>query len=661
MRITPLFVSLLLLIFLPFFSLYANQSIELVSPNGATRVSVELADKVYYAVQHRARQILHPSALTMTLDNGQILGMNPRLRKHKILTSDQEVKPLYGKRAVIRDQYNELILNFKDDYAITFRAYDEGIAYRFITNFKDSVKVLDELAEYNFTADFWIYASHPRGNSYVHSYEDFYLHRAISTFSADTVAMLPALVNAGGLYVGITESNLKDYPGMYLQRNATDSLRLHGDFPKFVLADAPGGHMNFHKEVSQRADYLAESAGQRTYPWRVLILAEQAHDLLDVDLVYLLADEAAEGSDFSWVQPGKVAWDWWNAWNLKGVDFKSGINTETYKYYIDFAAKYGIEYINLDEGWSDQFNLLSLSPEVDVKEIIRYADSKRVKVWLWCVARTLDMQMDTAMKAMAEWGAVGLKVDFMDRDDQGMVDFYWRTAKMAAENKLMLNFHGAYKPTGLSRTYPNVINYEGVRGLEYNKFAEPDGTTPKHAVSIPFIRMLAGQMDYTPGAMTNVRQSEFNVINDRPMSQGTRCHQLAMYVVYEAPLQMLADAPTAYEAEPEMMEFLGPVPTTWDDTRALNGAVGEFAVVARRKGDTWYVGGLTGNTARRVLVDFGFLGEGVYNADIFIDGRNAHRLGEDYKRSTLQLSPITKTVFDMAPAGGFVVKLTPAK
>jgi alpha-glucosidase len=472
--------------------------------------------------------------------------------------------------------------------------------------------------------------------------------------------MLPALLDAGGIKVGISESDLKEYPGMYLRRDAGDSTTLRGAFPAYVLADAPGGHMNFHKEVAQRADYLAIAAGQRSYPWRLLILAEQDRELLDSDLVYQLARPAAAGTDFSWVKPGKVAWDWWNAWNLKGVDFKTGINTETYKYYVDFAAKYGIEYINLDEGWSDQFDLLKLNPEVDPKEIIRYAESKGVGVLLWCVARTLDRQMDTALKSFAAWGARGVKVDFMDRDDQAMVDFYWRTAETAEKYQLMVNFHGAYKPTGMNRAFPNVINCEAVRGLEYNKFARPEGTTSKHAVSIPFIRMLAGPMDYTPGAMTNVRKEDFYVVNDRPMSQGTRCHQLAMYVVYEAPLQMLADAPTAYEAEPEIMEFLGPVPTTWDETYAIDGQVGEYAIIARRKGEDWYVGGMT-SEARNVPVDFRFLAEKVYNADIYLDGINANRLGEDYRRSNIQISPLTRMVFDMAPGGGFVLRLTPGK
>lgn len=658
MRNTPLFF-LLLLIFFVELPLRAQESMDLVSPDGEIRVTVQVTDKVYYSVQYRAKQILEPSALTMSLDNGKVLGLAPRLRRPKAESFDQVLTPLYGKRAQVRDQYNELILNFRDDYAITFRAYDEGVAYQFVTNFKDSVRVMDETVEYRFSADFPIYASHPRGNSYVHSYEDFYTKRPISQFPADTVAMLPALVDAGGIKIGITESDLKDYPGMYLQRQRGDSITLRSAFPAYVLADAPGGHMNFHKEVAQRADYLAVTVGQRSYPWRVLILAAEDRELLDVDLVYQLARAPAAGADFSWVKPGKVAWDWWNAWNLKGVDFKAGINTQTYKYYIDFAATYGLEYINLDEGWSDQFDLLKLNPEVDPKEIIRYADSKGVGVLLWCVARTLERQMDTALKSFAAWGANGIKVDFMDRDDQAMVDFYWRTAETAAKYKLMVNFHGAYKPTGMSRTFPNVINYEAVRGLEYNKFARPEGTTIKHAASIPFIRMLAGPMDYTPGAMTNAREADFFVVNDRPMSQGTRCQQLAMYVVYEAPLQMLADAPTAYEAEPEIMEFLGPVPTTWDETYAIDGEIGEYAVIARRKGNEWYVGGLT-SEARKVKVDFSFLGEQVYNADTYVDGLNAHRLGEDYRRSKVQVSPLTSMVFEMAPGGGFVLRLTPA-
>nr|MBX2843156.1 glycoside hydrolase family 97 catalytic domain-containing protein [Flammeovirgaceae bacterium] len=374
-------------------------------------------------------------------------------------------------------------------------------------------------------------------------------------------------------------------------------------------------------------------------------------------LVYKLS-QPAEG-DFSWVKPGKVAWDWWNAMNLKGVDFKSGINTESYKYFIDFAAENDMEYVNLDEGWSDQFDLLKLGDQIDMIEILDYAKQKNVGIIVWCIARTLDSQLEEALDQFVEWGVKGIKVDFMDRDDQEMVGFYNRVAKEAAKRKLLVNFHGAYKPTGLNKTFPNVINQEAVRGLEYNKFAKPNGTTSDHAVTIPFVRMLAGAMDYTPGAMVNAQKEDFAVRFARPMSQGTRCQQLAMFVVYYAPLQMLADAPTAYEAEPEILEFLSKVPTTWDNTWVISGKVGEYAVIAKQKGQDWFVGGMTNSSSRTLAVNFSFLGDGEFIAEIFKDGLNADRLGEDFIKETKIIKASKRMEFDLAPGGGFSIRITP--
>jgi alpha-glucosidase len=473
--------------------------------------------------------------------------------------------------------------------------------------------------------------------------------------------MLPVLIETdNGIKIGITESALEDYAGFHVRKSAKPHA-LEAAFPKYPTEAKPGGHMNFNLIVQQRADYIASTSGERTFPWRVFKIAYEDIELLDTDLVYKLSDPPAEGMDFSWVKPGKVAWDWWNAINLTGVNFRSGINTESYKYFIDFAARNGIEYINLDEGWSDQYDILKLSDEIDLEEIVNYADSKGVGVFLWCVHWPLDKQLDEAMNMFDRLGIKGLKIDFMDRDDQVMVDFYYRIAEVAAEHQLLVNFHGAYKPSGLHRKYPNVINREAVRGLEYNKFSKPYGTTPEYAVSIPFIRMLAGPMDYTPGAMTNAQKANFAVFNERPMSQGTRCQQLAMYVVYEAPLQMISDAPTAYEAAPEILRFISDVPTDWDETVALDGKVADFALIARRKGDAWYVGGMTDWSPRTLDIDFSFLGTGTYTAEIFRDGINADRHAEDHKREVIEVNNMKRMQVKLAPGGGVAMKIYPAK
>jgi len=607
---------LLTTLLMMYLSAKAQSTFTIESPNGAIQWQIELEDKVYHSITYHGVQILKPSSITLQLESGITLGGKPKLATFTRQTIDETVKPLYGKRAEIRNHYREMLITLDEDHTLELRAYDQGVAYRWVTFLEDTIRPVREAVTINFADDYHIWASYPRTNDFVHSYEDFYQHRRLSEMPGDSMAMLPVVVEAdSGIRIGITEAELRDYPGLYLRRKPFDQTKLSGVLPQSVLEDIPGGHRNFNKSVVSRAHFLTETAGTRTFPWRVFMLADSDAALLDNDLVYLLS-EPAQG-DFSWVKPGKVAWDWWNAMNLEGVDFDTGINTETYKYFIDFAAKYRLEYINLDEGWSDQYDLLKVNEAVDVPEIVQYADERGVKVILWCVARVLDAQLEAALDQFETWGVGGIKVDFMDRDDREMVNFYYRVAEAAAKRKLLVNFHGAYKPTGICRTYPNVINFEAVRGLEYNKFAEPDGSGPDHAATIPFIRMLAGYLDYTPGAMINAQKANFNVSFERPMSQGTRCQQLAMYIVYEMPLAMLSDAPTAYEADTNIMKLLGPMPTTWDETQPLAGKIGEYAVLARKKDNKWYVGGLTNWMARDIELDMSFLDSDAYEATIY--------------------------------------------
>ncbi len=633
------------------------KSFSLVSPDGKLSVKIELNDKIYYSLAYEGHQLIDPSPISMELEGGLVLGRNPIAKKNKTISVNQNLTPLYGKRKVINDHFNELTITFKENYSITTRIYNEGFAYRFGYDKKGEIIVKNEEAVFNFSGDFKIWASHPLTNDFEHSYEDFYKHRNISQFP-DTMAMLPVLVQTGfNVSLAITETNLEDYPGFHLVKSADSKTGLKAVFPKVPTKWKPGGYSNFNLVVEERTDYIAKTTGQRTFPWRIMKIATTDAQFLDTDLVYKLSDAHDENMDFSWVRPGKVAWDWWSAINLLGVDFKSGINTESYKYYIDFASENGIEYINLDEGWSDQYDLMKLSDQINLKEIIDYGKEKGVGVILWCVHYPLDEKLEEAMNQFEEMGVKGLKIDFMNRDDQVMVNYYHRIAKAAAEHKLLVNFHGAYKPAGLHRKYPNVINREAVRGLEYNKFNK-QGTTPEHAVTIPFIRMMAGPMDYTPGAMTNAQKANFGMFFERPMSQGTRCQQLAMFVVYEAPLQMLSDAPTAYQAEPDILKFLSGVPTTWDETVAIGGKVGDYAVIARKSGNTWYVGGMTDWDARTLEIDFSFLEKGKYKAQIFQDGINADRIGNDYKKLEMTLDANSKHEFKLAPGGGFVIKIT---
>ncbi len=631
----------------------------LQSPDGRLSASITVADQISFTLSLGDALLAEASPIALQLNDGQALGEKPRLRNHEEDENRSAITPLYGKRSSIEDNYNALQLNFRGGYSLHFRLYDEGLAYRFATGLKGDIIVQDETLKLHLPKDPVMWAMYSNNNSFQHSYESFYTVKPLSQ-QPDSLAALPVLAEvSNGVKLLITEADLQDYPGFHLQK--TDGDVLSAEFPQYPLSAEKGGHYNFNMVVKERADYIAKTNGTRTFPWRVLKVATDDVQLLDTDLVYKLSAPADASIDFSWVKPGKVAWDWWNAINLTGVDFKAGINTESYKYFIDFAANHGIEYINLDEGWSDQFDLKKLSEEVDLKEILAYAKSKGVGVFLWAVHWPLDQKLDEYMEWFQELGVAGLKIDFMDRDDQKMIDFYWRVAEAAAANKLLVNYHGAYKPAGLHRTWPNVVNREAVRGLEFNKFSKPDGTTPEHAATIPFIRMAAGPLDYTPGAMKNAQKENFGVFFEQPMSQGTRGQQLALFVVFEAPLQMLSDAPTAYLREPEILEFLSAVPTVWHDTKALSGKVGDYAVIARKHDDEWWVGGITDWDARTLEVNFNFLPEGQYKATIYQDGINADRDGTDYARVTKTVSNETSLSIDLAPGGGFAMRIQPVQ
>ncbi|NOX84384.1 MAG: glycoside hydrolase family 97 protein, partial [Chlorobi bacterium] len=403
--------------------------------------------------------------------------------------------------------------------------------------------------------------------------------------------------------------------------------------------------------VTKHAPWLAKTSGNRTFPWRVMIITREDKDLVQSEMIWKLS-RPLELKNVSWIKPGKVAWDWWNALNVYGVDFKSGVNTDTYKYFIDFAHKYGLEYIILDEGWYELDDVLKIRENVDLPEILRYAKSKDVGVILWVTWKALDDQLDKALEQFEQWGVKGIKVDFMQRDDQWMVDYYRRVARKAAEHHLLVDYHGAYKPTGLRRAYPNVITREGVAGLEQDKWGEK--ANPEHDVTLPFIRIVAGPMDYTPGAMINATKKNFRPVWGKPMSQGTRCHQLAMYVVYESPLQMLADSPSNYMKEKDAMDFLTPVPTVWDTTVVLGAKVSDYILMARKSGNKWYLGAMTDWDARDLQVDFGFLPDGNYTLEIWQDGINADRYASDYKRITKAVNKDTKLDIHLAPGGGWV-------
>jgi alpha-glucosidase len=628
------------------------KTLDVISPDKKLVVKVDVSDELTYSLFYSGREIMPPSSISLTLDGYRILGRNARLKNIQRRSVDEKIyPPVREKRRVIVDRFNEAVLNFQGSYSLIFRAYDDGAAYRFAANFPGKVKVISEQATFRFGTGDSVYFPFQEG--FETAFEKVYSYLPLNKVTAEKMGYTPVLVDVkDGPKVLITDSDLDDYPGMFLKGSEDGSASLAAIFAPYPLEEEQVRDRTLR--VKKGADYIAFTDGKRAFPWRVLAVARKDGDLIESDLVYRLAGPL-KLKDTSWIKPGKVAWDWWNANNLFGVDFESGLNTATYKYYIDFASKYGLEYVILDEGWSDPADLSKVNPQIDLKGLLDDAKKKNVGIILWCVWLTLERQMQEALDQFQKWGVAGIKVDFMDRDDQKVVNFYRRVAKEAAARKLTVDFHGAFKPTGLRREYPNVLTREGVMGLEHSKWS--DNVTPEHDLTIPFTRMVAGPMDFTPGAMVNAAEKNFRPIFTTPMSQGTRCHQLAMYVVYESPLQMLSDSPSRYLREPEVMEFLGPVPTVWDETKVLDAKVGDYVVVARKSGDDWYLGAMTDWTPRELVVKLDFLDEGEYEAVIYADGINASKYASDYRKSLKRLTRGDSLKISMAPGGGWVARL----
>ena len=569
----------------------AQASYDLRSPDKRIELRIRTAQGVRYDVVLNGRAILQDSGLSLDVDH-KILGREVKVTDAKETHHDQVVEPVVRQKfAKIRDNYNELRLTMDGNYAVAFRAYNEGVAYRFETSLPDrQVKIYSEEANFRFPANFVVF--YPQEDSFFSHNERKYLPQHLLAINPAFLASLPAVVDVGeGAKVAIAESDVAEYPGLWLR--GTGGNGLDGTFPPYPLKEKLVRDRDF--QVVESADYIAVTTGKRTFPWRVLGIVDRDADLITNPLVYLL-ESPSKVQDTSWIKPGKVSWDWWNDNNVYGVDFKAGINTETYKYYIDFAAKYGIPYIILDEGWYKLGNVLDVVPEINMEELTAYAKEKNVGVILWVVWKTLDDQLIPALDQYQKWGIKGIKVDFMQRSDEILINYYHRVSSETAKRHMLVDFHGDQKPATMTRTWPNLISTEGVRGLEWSKWSAE--AEPEHNVTLPFTRMFLGPMDYTPGAMLNATKTSFAPIMHRPMSLGTRCHQLAMYVVYESPLQMLSDSPSNYLREPEAMEFLAAVPTEWDESKALDGKIAEYVAVARRNGSDWYVGAMNNWTVR---------------------------------------------------------------
>ena len=659
-------------LFIAVMTVFAAQAknYEVASPSGDLRAVVSVTNSgTTLSVFAGETEVLAPSPISLTIkENNEsrtkvLWGMNSKQPKVRRSFVDEMIPAPVYKRFQVKDRYNQMVLT-SGKQGLVVRAYDDGIAYRLTYKNNIPYTVYNEQADFTFPADYPMYASYvKRGDDgdfesqYINSFENTYEHESITKFKSSRLLFLPVLVELPhGMKVCITEADLDNYPGMYLVGGG-DTPVLASHFAPVPKTTVQGGHNMLQKFVTSREEYIARDADAQL-PWRVIAVAGNDAELAASDIVFRLG-KPLRIADTSWIKPGKVAWDWWNAWNLYGVDFRAGINNETYKYYIDFAAENGIEYVILDEGWAvnKKADLMQVVPEIDLPELVTYADGKNVGLILWAGYWAFHRDMEHVVKHYADMGIKGFKVDFMDRDDQEMVRFINEASELCARYNMLVDFHGMYKPTGAQRTWPNVINYEGVNGLEQLKWSPKGYDQVTYDVQIPFIRQFAGPMDYTQGAMRNAIKKNYNPVNSEPMSQGTRCRQLATYVIFDSPLNMLCDNPSNYRREPECTAFIARIPTVWDETLGLDGKVGEYITMARRSGDEWYVGGLTNWDKRDIIVDLSFLGEGFYEIELFKDGINADRAACDYKRVVMPVPEDRQLKVTLFPGGGFAGRI----
>jgi len=635
-------------------SLWSNgltaETLSLKSPDGRLELKVDTEQQLQYQLYVDGQQLIKPSVIHLSFADGVQFGAKADLLRQHRATVDEDVAPEVRVRtALIRNHYQELTLEFKQNFSLQLRAFNEGVAYRLIGTLPDAaapgqeqgkVILAAEQANFNFVAG--TYSYFPFEKDFRTATQPTFTPVPAKNIDGAELGSLPALFVAKGVNLLLTETDLQDYPGLWLKGK--------GD----------GGIYGVHPfDLDKKGEFttaLGSVSRARNYPWRIIGVARSDAELLNIQLSYLLAEPSRIGAP-DWIKPGQIAWDWYNENNFKGVDFKAGINTKTYQYYADFAAKFGIENILIDDGWSTHDDVLTVLPTIDVQAIIAHAKKQGVDVQLWVPWTGLDKNMEAAMALYKKWGITGLKIDFMNSDSQSMVNFYWRAAAMAAKYQLMVNFHGSYKPAGIHRTYPNVLTREGVKGLENHKWS--DVITPAHNLHLPFIRMIAGPMDYTPGAMRNAHRKDFNAVFSRPMSLGTRAHQLAMFVLYESPLQMLADTPSSYLAEPDIPTFISQIPTVWDNFKVLHATIGEYLVMARQHGNNWYLGGMTNDQPRTLPITLDFLPKGSYQLMLIKDGINADRHAEDYLLEKRVVKAGDQLTIPMVAGGGFAAILTP--
>ncbi|MFA6128283.1 MAG: glycoside hydrolase family 97 protein [Bacteroidales bacterium] len=621
----------------------------LFSPDQKLKAIIRIDSSIRFELYRSGKQLMSSDAIGLMLADGTSTGGHPVLKKAQEIKVDRVVKPeIREKSETIRDYYQELKLTFKPDYNLEFRLYNEGLAYRIVINKPGEVVIKNELGGYHFDSKDSVCLALEK--SFYSAYETPYVYKTIGTLTAGDRFYLPVLVHkADGTGLWLGESNIRDYPGMWFEKSGENSVK--SVFPGYPLkvkgADSPYGQT----EVLEYAPYISKTKGTRTLPWRIVAVSEKDADLITNQMVYLLADPN-EIADPSWIMPGWVILDWWARRNIFGVDFKADINTVTAKYFIDFCEKYGITYFLFDDGWSDLGNILKIRKGLDMDQVMAYAKQKNVKILLWLAAATFERQMTEALDLYEKWGVAGIKVDFMNRDDQVMMNFYEQVLQETAKRHMVVNFHGTCKSTGLRRTFPNLLTQEGLIEFEFSGCSDWDN--PDHHNTLPFLRNVAGPMDYIPGTLNNVVKKDFRIVADFPIGMGTRAHSIAMAVTTMSPMQMIPDAPSDYEREPECAKFLLGIPTVWDETRVFEAKMGDYLTLVRRSGKDWYLAATTDWTARDITLDFSFLPEGNFMLDLIRDGINADIRAIDYKMETIKVNQGTKLKVHLAPGGGWV-------
>lgn len=631
------------------------------SPDHKIQVKVSDGKELSWSVNFNNETILKPSRIAMTVkESNEVFGINVSAQKVNRRSVDEAFEVVVPtKFRKMQDNFNEMTLTFKGGYAVTFRVYNNGAAYRFETSVSSQkIHIENETVEFNLGGNYSTYWPKESSPNFITHCEGHFDYISVSDIPNQKYAYLPIyLSSASGTKMVIMEADLFDYPNLFLSGTATQ--KLNGVFPPVILEKKIKEGSDRNEEIVLNADYIAKTEGKRTFPWRLLIIGPDDKSLLENNLVYQLSTPGVAG-DKSWIKPGRISWDWWSTLNIYDVDFEAGVNTRTYKYFIDFAAKYGLEYILLDEGWSaGTWNIREPNKDVDVQELVRYGKTKNVGLVLWALWNPLHEDLEGILDLYKQWGIKGVKIDFMQRNDQEMVNFYENVGKAAFDRQLLVDFHGSFKPSGLHRKYPNVMTYEGVYGLEHNKSSHD--ISPNHDLILPFTRMVAGPMDYTPGATVNATENDFHMNFIHPMSQGTRAHQGALFIAFESPLQMFVDSPSNYYKTSDFTSFIAQIPTVWDETKAIEAEAGKYLTIARRSGSKWFIASLTNWDQRELSVNLNFIGEGKYKAEILRDGVNANRYGSDFKIETKHVSGGQTLDINMAKGGGWAAILTPVE